>query len=82
MAEPKTESVKKVKYTAPRARNGEEKDLFVAVNGVNYLIPKGKTVELPEFVVEEIQRAEAAAAFVEDEKTRMLEAGQKPQGIA
>ena len=77
MAESKNE-VKKVKVTVPRARNGEAKDLFVGVNGVNYLIPKGQTVEVPDFVAEEIRRGEAAANFMEDERDRMLSAGQQP----
>ncbi|MBQ6398199.1 MAG: hypothetical protein IJI06_08655 [Oscillospiraceae bacterium] len=77
MAEPKIKS-EKVKITIPRAKNGEAKDLFVAVNGVNYLIPKGQTVEVPDFVAEEIKRGEAAANFMEDERDRMLSAGQQP----
>lgn len=69
----------KVKITLPRARGSEPKELFVGVNGVNYLIPKGKTVEVPDYVAEEIKRAQAAEDFEDNEKERMLEDAQKPK---
>lgn len=63
---------KKVKIRLDRARGSEPKELYVAVNGVNYLVPKGKEVEVPEFVAEEIKRSEAAALFMDEEKERLL----------
>jgi hypothetical protein len=33
----------------------------VAVNGVNYLLPRGKKSMVPEFVAQEIERSERAA---------------------
>ena len=56
----------KTKITLPRARKGEAEDLFVGVNGVSYLIPKGKEVEVPDFVAEEIRRSQAADDFMHD----------------
>ena len=50
----------KEKITLPRAHTGEAKSLFVGINGVNYLVPKGQTVEVPKAVAEEIRRAQAA----------------------
>ena len=52
----------KVRVTIPRARAHEDPNFFVAINGKNYLIPKGTTVDVPEAVAEEIWRAEAAEA--------------------
>jgi len=80
MAEAKNES-KKVKITMPRAKKGEPDTQFVSVNGVNYLVPMGKTSEVPDFVAEEIHRAEAAAAFMDDERDRILSAGNKPTNM-
>lgn len=74
-------TVKRVKVTLPRAKSNEPKELWVAVNGVEYLIPKGKQVEIPDFVAEEIKRADAAAAFQDEERARMLEAGKKPANM-
>ena len=62
----------RVKIKLPRAKGSEPKELYVAVNGVNYLVPKGKEVEVPEFVAEEIRRSEAAAMFMDEEKDRLL----------
>ena len=41
----------------PRALDGEERSLFVSVNGVNYLLPKGKTSKVPHAVAEEVRRS-------------------------
>lgn len=48
------------KVLVPRRSLKEEPTLFVAINGVSYLIPKGKEVEVPCFVAEEIRRSQAA----------------------
>ena len=42
---------------SPRALDGEERSLFVSVNGVNYLLPKGKTSRVPEAVAQEVRRS-------------------------
>lgn len=58
MATTKKEGYKKIHL--PRARRGEERDLFVGINGVNYIVPKGIDVEVPDFVYDEIMRSQAA----------------------
>jgi len=50
----------RVTVTVPRARRGEAEDLYVCLNGVNYLIPKGKAVRVPPEVAAEIERAAEA----------------------
>ena len=67
----------KVKITLPKARGAEPKELFVGINGVSYLIPKGKPVEVPDYVAEEVKRAQAAEDFEDDEKLRMVEESKK-----
>lgn len=56
----------RVKITIPRARKGEDPTLFVGVNGVNYLIPKGESSEVLPEVAYEIERAQAAEAYMYD----------------
>ena len=41
----------------PRALDGEERSLFVSVNGINYLLPKGKTSKVPKEVAQEVRRS-------------------------
>lgn len=48
--------------TLPRAREGQEKFLFVAVNGVGFRIEKGVPVEVPLSVAEVIENADKAEA--------------------
>jgi len=64
-------SEKKVKINLPRASGGAPQDVFCSVNGVNYIIPRGQTVEVPDYVAEEVNRAQKAEDFMFREKTRM-----------
>lgn len=61
------------KITLPRARNGEDPTMFVGVNGVNYLIPKGKAADVPPEVSFELKRAQAADDFYHEAAEKMLE---------
>lgn len=66
----------RVKIRINKVSPNEEPNLFVAVNGVNYLIPKGKTVEVPRFVRDEIERSDRArdAFFQTVEELRSINA--------
>ena len=55
----------------PRALDGEERSLFVSVNGKNYLLPKGKTSRVPLAVAEEVRRAWAAQNAWDDRAEAM-----------
>ena len=69
---PQETKPKRVKIFVPRAAsNREDPNLFVGINGVNYLIPKGKTSEVPDFVAEEIKRADGAAIYMDDRRNEM-----------
>ncbi len=50
----------RVNVFIPRGLSNEDPNLFVSVNGVNYLLPRGKESELPKAVALEIERAEKA----------------------
>ncbi len=55
----------------PRALDGEERSLFVSVNGRNYLLPKGKTSLVPSEVAAEIRRSWAAQNAWDDRAEAM-----------
>ena len=75
---PQETKPKREKIFVPRAAsNREDPNLFVGINGVNYLIPKGKSSEVPDFVAEEIRRANAAATYQDDQRNVMIDAGAK-----
>ncbi len=44
----------------PKGHASEEPNLFVAVNGVNYLLPRGKKSQVPRAVEAEILRSRRA----------------------
>lgn len=55
---------KLVPYVVPQVRGGE-KTIFVGVNGCGYLLERGVPLELPESVVEVLNRsAEAESAVI------------------
>ena len=64
----------KVKVTLPRARAGEPEDYFVSVNGVGYLVPRGKESFVPPEVAEELDRSQVAEDKMYDDKEQRLAA--------
>lgn len=50
----------RVMLSVPRGDAKGDPNLFISINGVNYLLPKGKTSEVPVEVAEEYFRAEKA----------------------
>lgn len=72
--EPKTEVVKYEKIFIPKGYANDEPNLFVSVNGVNYLLPKGKESEVPKHVADEIKRSWKAQQKMDQRIDEMLEA--------
>ena len=52
----------------------DDPNLFVSVNGVNYLLPKGKKSMVPAHVAAEIERSKRAAQKQDEKIDQMLEA--------
>lgn len=55
----------------PRAAGKEEQTLFVSINSVNYLLPKGKTSRVPHHVAEEIRRSMRAQEDLDEIKDKL-----------
>ena len=53
-------SEKRVEIFIPRQSDREDPNLFVGINGVNYLLPKGKSSVVPPHVAAEYKRSVAA----------------------
>lgn len=64
----------RVWVTIPKATGNDEPNLFVGVNGVNYLLPKGKKSLVPAHVAAEIERAFKAEEVMDERIEEMLEA--------
>ena len=69
----------RVEVFIPRGPERDEANLFVAVNGKSYLLPKGKTSLVPPEVAEEIKRANKAQEALDNRKDELLNATQIPK---
>ena len=58
----------------PKGFAAEEPNLLVGINGVNYILPKGKTSSVPAFVAAEIRRAQKAQNRMDETIDQLMEA--------
>ena len=66
--------VNKVKIKIPKLSANDDPNFLIAVNGVNYLLPKGKSSLVPKSVAEEIRRSQRAAEKQDEKIDALLEA--------
>ena len=59
----------------PRGAEREDPNLFVGINGMSYLLPKGKTSSVPEAVAREIRRSERARDRLDETMDQLQRAG-------
>lgn len=52
----------------------DDPNLLIGINGVNYVLPRGKTSNVPKFVAEEYYRSRKAQQALDEQVDRMLEA--------
>ena len=64
----------RVEVYIERGYANDEPNLFVSVNGVNYLLPKGKKSLVPAHVAAEIERSKRAKDKLDENIEQMLEA--------
>ena len=57
----------------PKGYGNEEPNLFVAVNGVNYLLPRGRTSLVPPAVAYELERSQKAQEALDRKIGQLLE---------
>lgn len=62
--EKKAETEELVKIRIPRGASNEEPCFIIGINGKNWVLPKGKTSEVPQYVADEYNRhLEAVDAY-------------------
>lgn len=64
----------RVEVFIPKGYANDDPNFFVSVNGVNYLLPRGKKSMVPDFVAAEIERSKRAAEKQDEKMEQMLEA--------
>lgn len=62
----------------PKGYANDDPNLFVSVNGKNYLLPKGKTSSVPKHVAEEIKRSLKAEEIQDANAEKLLEKAKQP----
>lgn len=63
----------RVEVYIPRAVGKDDPNLFVSVNGVNYLLPRGKKSMVPKHIAAEIHRSQRAEEALNETVDRLLE---------
>lgn len=63
----------RVEVYIPRGYVNEEPNLFVSVNGVNYLLPRGRTSLVPSGVAAELERSRKAQEALDRKIGQLLE---------
>lgn len=68
----------RVEVYIPRGAANDEPNLHVGVNGVNYVLPKGKKSMVPPHVKAEIDRSFAAQVKMDERVDALLKEANKP----
>lgn len=70
----RVKSDKRVELYIPKGAANDEPNLLISVNGVNYVLPKGKTSMVPPEVAYEYKRSQNAQSKLDERIEEMLEA--------
>ena len=62
----------------PKGYVNDEPNLFISVNGMNFLLPKGKTSKVPPYVKDEYDRAMRAQEALDRKSEALLEKAKHP----
>lgn len=73
-----TKKEDRVEVYIPKGAANDEPNLVVGVNGVNYVLPKGKKSMVPPHVKAEIDRSIAAQDRLDERVDALLEEANKP----
>lgn len=73
MANETANKPKLVDLFIPRGSSVDEPNVIISVNGKNYVLPKGKTSKVPEFVKYEYDRSQRAKEAMDVRAAEMAE---------
>ena len=65
----------RVEVSIPRGSEREDPNVFVGVNGVNYLLPRGRRSSVPPEVAAELARSERARDALDETRSALQRAG-------
>lgn len=64
----------RVEIFVPKGYANEDPNMFISINGVNYLLPRGKKSLVPAAVAEVFYRSQKAQEYLDRTMEQMLEA--------
>ena len=64
----------RVEIFVPKGYANDDPNFFISVNGVNYLLPRGKKSMVPAHVAAEFHRSQRAQERLDEKMEQMLEA--------
>lgn len=68
----------RVEVFVPKGAANDDPNLFVSINGENFLIPKGEVSLVPPYIKAAIERSHSAQAFQEKRSNALIEKTKKP----
>ena len=69
-----TSTDNRVEVFVPKGYANDDPNFFISVNGVNYVLPRGKKSMVPDFVAAEYHRSVKAQEKLDENIEQMLEA--------
>lgn len=78
MANEKTKNNDRVEVFVPKGLSNDDPNLYVSVNGENFLLPRGKTSLVPTHIKEAIERSYGAQAIMEEHSQSLIEKTKRP----
>lgn len=76
--EKKTEKEERVEVFVPKGLANDDPNLYVSVNGENFLIPRGQTSMVPPYIKAAIERSYGAIAYQEKRSNALIEKTKYP----
>lgn len=62
----------------PKGYANDEPNHFISINGKNFILPKGKTSKVPQYVKDEYDRAMRAQEALDAKSEALLEKAKQP----
>lgn len=73
-----TKKEEKVDLFIPKGYANDEPNFFISVNSKNFILPKGKTSQVPPYVKEEYERSCRAQEALDRKSEALLEKTKQP----
>ncbi len=68
----------RVEVFVPKGIANDDPNLYVSINGENFLLPKGQVSKVPPYIKAAIERSYGAQAFQEKRSNALIEKTKRP----